>query len=531
MASHEFPRDGALSPLARLALCALAVSPFFSVYIHHYTAGSGLPTGFIQWDMPYYNANGRAVFERGNGFLYPNPYDPDPAAPAIYFHWFVWVLGFGITKLGFDPGTWFVTLGAVGGFLCAYLTLRLVDVLLPGQRFKAALYLLTMWGGGVFCLARLVVNAIEGRPLGDDLFAYDPFEGGFFLNWGRNLVLPTESWYHALVAASWLGVLTHRWALALGAAGALAATHPFTGLQLLLTLLAWAVITLPRREPRGVLRVSILLAILGVFAWYYGVYLESFPQHREIRRVWSLPWTLTALAIALGYGPVALLAAARVVADRWRPGWRVGFLAVCFGVSFLLANHQWFLRPRQPLHFTHGYVWMPLWLIGMPLAQRLLVAGWERLPRVAFTAVASSAFLVGVSDNALYVRKWWLDPRPGVYFTRDGWEMFGWIRAHDLHGVLVCRDKDLCYWSATYTSLRPFYGHEYNTPHYADRLGACLAFFDRGVCGDWLAQIDYILVGRGRAAGVLHTLAGCDARPWRVLHESGDIALLTWRTP
>src|SRR5438105_15936876 len=111
-----------------------------------------------------------------------------------------------------------------------------------------------MWGGGLLCLGRAAQNLLHGRPAAESLFAYDPFDGWWFQNWGRNLVFPTEAVYHALAAAVWLAVLGRRYALALAAAAFLAATHPFSGLQILLILLVWLSILFCRTRTWQVLQ-------------------------------------------------------------------------------------------------------------------------------------------------------------------------------------------------------------------------------------------------------------------------------------
>jgi hypothetical protein len=130
---NTVPEDGdqPTSPAWELLYATLAAAPFLSLYLAHYLLLSESATGFLLYDMPYYSAHGREVFERGNGFAHPNPYDPDPMAPAIYWHWFPWLLGFGITKLGLDPGVQFVMLGIVGALVCSWVTLRLVEAVLP----------------------------------------------------------------------------------------------------------------------------------------------------------------------------------------------------------------------------------------------------------------------------------------------------------------------------------------------------------------------------------------------------------------
>jgi hypothetical protein len=518
------------SRILRFAVCTIAVLPYLSITIHHYVSGNAVPTGFIQWDLPYYGANGRAVFERGNELAYPNPYDPSTDAPVIYFHWFVWVLGFGIVKLGLDPGAWFFGLGVAASLLCAFLTLRLVEIILPQTRFRTFLYLLTMWGGGFFCLGRAVANVAEGRPLADHLLAYDPFEGGWFLNWGRNLTIPTEALYHALVVASWISVLRDNWSLALFAAGAMASTHPFTGLQLLLGLFIWSSwLLVKERSSRRLVCFLALVLMLALFAWYYGFFLESYPQHREIRKVWSLNWTLGLLTTVLAYGPVGALALGRLFCRRPSLDSAVSFFVTTFLVSYLLANHHWFTTPRQPLHFTHGYIWMPLWLIGLPFLQEQLIVWRRRLPTLAWAFASTGLFAMGVSDNAVYLADKWSQPTLGLYLSRDGWNMLRWMRDSHLEGVLFSQDEDLSYLSATYTSLRPYYGHYYNTPRYALRRAESNAFFIDGRAGNWLAGTNYILVDRPFTTRTLEILRHIDARPWHILYENGAYSLLAFK--
>jgi hypothetical protein len=498
----------------------VAVLPFLAVYVHHFTDARGVPTGFIQNDMPYYCANGRAIFERGNGLAYPNPYDPDPAAPVIYFQWLVWVLGFGVVKAGVDPGLLFVGVGLVGALACSWLTLRIVLVVLTGGRYRIGLFLLTMWAGGALCLARELVNALAQRPLGDDLFLYDPFGGWWFLNWGRNLIYPTESVYHALVAAAWLAVITrHPW-WALVPAGLLACTHPFSGLQLLLMLLTWYSIQLCRAFSWGALgRWLAVGSMVGLLLFYYLVFLESFEQHRALRRVWSLEWTLSAPAILFGYGPVAALAVARVFLQRKVLGWDMGFWATCFVVSFLLANHQWFVSPRQPLHFTRGYVWMPLWLMGLPALQSGLTYLGRSLRPAGFAAAVALGGTLACLDNALFLTAICLTPGVGYYLSPDEREALRWVDAHHCRGVLLSPNPDLSYLAATYTGLRPYFGHVYNTPNYLARRERMQAWRERGEWDDIFAAIDFVLVEKNVTASLPRSTQ------WTCVYENESLVL------
>lgn len=118
----------------------------------------------------------------------------------IYYHWLPWLLGFGIKVLGFDPGGWFLAAGLCAGVVFAVGTFRLVEAILPSRRHLPGLYLLSMWGGGLCVVTAVTCNWLFGLPLGFRLLRFDPFEGLWFLCWGRKCLYTTEATYHALVA-------------------------------------------------------------------------------------------------------------------------------------------------------------------------------------------------------------------------------------------------------------------------------------------------------------------------------------------
>lgn len=505
-------------------LAVLGALPFIGLVAHHVASGGGTATGFIQSDMPYYSANGRAAFERGDSVCYPNAYDPDASSPPVYFHWFVWLLGFGIVKLGLDPGFQFVVLGTTSAVLCAWVTLRLVRAAVPTPRFLGLLYLGTMWGGGLFCVAAALSNAASGLPLGRDLLRDDPAGGDWCLNWGRNLIYATEATYHLLMASCWLAVLERRWLAAFGAGVAVAATQPFTGLQALLILGAWAGFRFAAwpsvRRLGRVLGVSLALV---AFAAYYGFYLECFPQHRVLRQEWSLDWSLTARQEVLAYGLVGSLALCRLAADKCRIGRSGWFLLTALAVSFALINHDRIMRPRQPLHFTRGYVWLPLWLLALPLAQRLLARSRTRAAPFVLSAVVLAGTLL-LADNATFLAVRWRSS-DGFYLTAAERDMFSRVGRLGLRGVLLCPDGKLSYLAAAYTPLRPYCGHSFLTPDYARRVAEIEALFNRGDGGQWLDAIDYVLVpapAEARTKGLLQSRGAA----WQIVTNNDEWVLL-----
>jgi hypothetical protein len=354
---------------------------------------------------------------------------------------------------------------------------------------------------------------------------YDPAAGWWFLNWGRNLVYPTEATYHAVVAATWLAVLTGRWKLAVLGGAALAATHPFSGAQHLLVLGAgFAASLLVRRDRNslyGGLAVAMLLAIVG---WYYGIFLESFPQHARLRNVWSLAWTLTPITMLLAYGVVAVTAAVRLRQDRWRLTPTTGFLVTAFAVSLLLAKHDWIVAPHQPLHFTRGYVWTPLCLLALPLLQRGLVRVREARGAAATAVVIAACGAVAVSDNAAFLVRSWSNPYAGSpFYTSPGErEMFKWAHANHLNGVLATPYPNTSYLAATYTRMRPYYGHLYNTPDYRARVAQVESWLTTGK-PELSPAADYVLLERGQLGKF------ADRAAWAVAHENVEFVLLRRR--
>jgi len=140
----------------------VALMPFWSLFVAHSVRGQYLATGFIQYDQAYYVANGREIFERGNGLGYCNPYDTSVDAPVIYYHWLPWLFGVGVSLFNIDPGGWFLAIGIAAGIAFAFGTFRLVEAILPSPRFLPGLYLLAMWGGGLFVVTALCRNWFLG---------------------------------------------------------------------------------------------------------------------------------------------------------------------------------------------------------------------------------------------------------------------------------------------------------------------------------------------------------------------------------
>ncbi len=502
------PRDVAVA----FGWAVLAVLPFLSLHVAQYVRGPGVPTGFICYDLPYYVANGREIFERGNGLGYGNPYDPAAAPPAIYYHLLSWVFGCGVSVCGIPPAVLFLTVGVVAAVLFGYGTFRLVEAVLPGDGLVPPMFLLSMWGGGLFVLAALGGNLARGEAWHHDLFRLDPHDGWWFLNWGRNAVFPTEAAYHALSVQAWLGAVTRRHWRSVAAVAVLAATHPFSGIQQLLIIGAWLLLSaIGDRSARPPLAVLCLVGL--AFVGYYFGYLPRFPEHRQIFAEWSLDWTLPPATMLAAYGPVAMLAATRCWQDRrrWRPEMTFFVIAAC--VSLVLAKHEIVAPPRQPLHFTRGYIWMPLCLLGLPLVQRAAPAAaarWSHAARVGAAAVCCGLFCC---DNVAWLTSRWVSNGDELRTSRAMLDIFRQLDTRHERGVALIFHGDGTddnYLLATFTQLDPFIGHVFLCPDRDARYAALARWAETGSADPLFAAVDVLILPTRRtypvAAGAWETI-------------------------
>ena len=492
--------EGTQAPhvLSSWLLAILAVLPYLLVYVFHLLRqGPGLvATGFVHIYMPYYVANGRAVFERGNGFFGPNPFDPAPGAPAIYVHWFTWMLGFCVHVLGASPGALFAWIGVVAAVLFSRATLALVDRCGGRGPNRGVVFLMSMWGGGLATLATFLagVNGYARDRLSFPLHEFEAGSGWWFVYWGRNACFATESIYHILMIGAWLGAIRRRWHACFFCVFLLTTTHPFTGVQCLATFLTWLI--LGRFVPvAGRVPTWFALAVLAntvAFLGYYFVYLPRYPEHRALQAVWAIPWVERPVETLVAYLPVALLSLYRLRSDGWRPDRTVLFLLTSGAISFGLAHHDWFVPPHQPMHFSRGYVWMPLYIVGIPALRDVLL--WlGRLPARRLLVVLTFSAVMCLDNIAWLSRIGAGVGERGVYLSPGTFDVYRELSRRETRGILLCREQDVSYLAAVYTPARPYFGHHWNTPLFEEREQQVEDWYSSGREYDWLSRIDLVL--------------------------------------
>jgi hypothetical protein len=166
-------------------------------------------------------------------------------------------------------------------------------------------------------------------------------------------------------------------------------------------------------------------------------------------------------------------------------------LGVWAVVSFALANHEFALRPNiQPLHFTRGYVWMPLYILGVPT----LIAGvtWLREHRSRLAAIVGSAALMAVlvTDNVVFLATfhWRKETRQHEMWVMPGFRgLVDFLDRPEQAGSLVITplhpgyDYDhFPYLLTAYTPLRTWQSHAMNTPQSRQRHDEVIKLFATG---------------------------------------------------
>jgi hypothetical protein len=407
---------------------------------------------------------------------------------------------------GLDPGLIFVLFGFLAAVFCVRVAMALYRRVVGLERWTGWLGLIVfVWGGGVLVLAGATYILLTGERT-ESIFRYDPHVGWWFLNFGRNMYYPTEALYHALFLGCIVSILENRFGLALFVAFLTSVSHPFTGVQLLLILCVW---TFTERYFLENERVpwSLFLACCALFALHLGYYLwflNLFAEHRALMDLWAQAWVYRARNFIPAYLLVGGLAAWRVrrvelartafsqVHNRLFLAW--------FVVSFLLANHEFAMRPVQPIHFTRGYVWMPLFLLGAPALVRLFDHVSARLRRSGAVLATTIIMAVFLTDNALWLGSARLRGEQGFYLTPDEKELFQWLSSPQNRGFVVLGDdRAITYLATVYTPLRSWYSHQDNTPHARHRRQETREFFEEGVFLDRWRTMPLLIVER--AAG------------------------------
>ncbi|MBK9176289.1 MAG: hypothetical protein IPM46_08115 [Flavobacteriales bacterium] len=493
-------------PVLRILFAALLLAPVVLFYwAHFHPKNKGvLPTGFIQYDQPYYMANARQYLDGAtDGLRYALPFSPSADARPIHFQPQTVLLA-GLWRItGSDPGALFVAFGMVAALLCVLLALRVLD-LAVGTPSPPLLALLFIWGGGLIALTGLGFGLAHGqgwRLAAWGAFRFDPGHGWWFMNLGRNLIFPLEAYYHALFFGMVLLIQRKQMVAAALMSALLALSHPFTGVAGLLVLLTWGIWErlIHHAAAASMVWLSAIVGFLLLLLAWHGLLLPVDGEHRSVMAQWKLPWMVEAISALQAYAIVGFAAAARLRSKERikdflaRP---MNRLLVAWAVVFLaLENHELVMEPIQPAHFTRGYAWTALFLIGAPA----LLEGWNWLKGRALrwgVALAVAALLL--LDNTAWFTMRAAESRNGVgdgiRISADHVDLYQWLeRELPEEELLVAEDPIVAYLALVYTHHRALYSHFANTPFAQQRAASVVDYFN-GRISDPLLEHGHIAI-------------------------------------
>lgn len=449
------------------------------------------PTGFTLDENVLYMSYAHQYLDQDHTSLfYSNPFDADPQSPNIYFQPVNFLFA-GLMKLGVDPG-WSITLfGLLMTFLCILLGIKILKLLLPDYKQQTFIATLFTWGGGLTVLAGLMgstfLQGYHTQHWMDGIYQADPANGWWGLNWGRTLFIPLEAYYHFLFLLNIYFILKQKWAAAACTALFLSISHPFTGIEFLLIMNGWLLLEKFIYKNKNIpwWYCGAILAVTLFHVWYYLIYLNSFPQHKQIFSQYSAGWTYSLLIAIPAYCLVAALSFLNAFINKpfkkflSIPHQR---LFLCWAIiAFLLSKHEWFIKPMQPIHFTRGYVWAGLFLFSLPALVWLINYLQQSTLRKWLLYGFTFIFL---SDNLIWSAKL-LTGTNNIewegHITNDTRQVLTFLKSNATNKDLLVGNASLVnYLANAYTHTNAWVSHPFNTPKREERIIQMQNFLETG---------------------------------------------------
>jgi hypothetical protein len=293
-------------------------------------------------------------------------------------------------------------------------------------------------------------------------------------------------------------LIRRQFAWTLAVAVLLSACHPFTGISLALVLAAYSAMELILKSGAASWRLLWgCCAVTLLHVGYYLGFLNRFADHRALEWPLDQPYLFWTLFPALYL--VGVFAFGRLT--RWKnlkpvlSDSRMRLALVWFAVIFALTQHDLVMPPKQPIHFAHGYDWMALFFLAtpalLPTIEKLLA-----IRRIPVRVVAVAGFLaVFLSDNILWFASF-ADrtvQSHAITLTREQKGVLDWLGRHAVaRSYVASSDQWINYLTPTYTNVRGWSGHDYNTPRGAERKRQVAETFAAGKLIPTTSPVYYI---------------------------------------
>jgi hypothetical protein len=238
-------------------------------------------------------------------------------------------------------------------------------------------------------------------------------------------------------------------------------------------------------------------------------YLAGFPDHHSVGEQYALNWRLRYFSMIPAYcivGFLSLYTISRLQKFSTFFAQPSNRLLLCwFLVAFILANHEVFIKPMQPLHFTRGYIWSSLFLLGIPAIHYLLSKSKNSLLG-KFVMIIS--LLLFFSDNLFWVFSRATKEATGISVPYISHEQDQILRQlQPLSGpqtLIIGGDNAIPYFSTVYTSGYPWLSHPFTTPFVDKKRQALETFIRQGIIDSAWHNKSLIFVFRKNNPEELH---------------------------
>jgi hypothetical protein len=380
------------------------------------------------------------------------------------------------------------------------------------------------WGGGILTLVGLAHAAAVRHLNALTVLHFDTGTGWWMLNFGRNLVYgPTEAYYHGVFLLCMLFLLWRRFSIAIALALLLSMSHPWTGIESSAIVMVYLVIErLCGDKSVKTAHIAGAVALFSLHIGYYMVFLNRFADHRVLQNQWKAQGVTRWLYVSSTFLPALFIVGLLALARLWRwPGFRRviqdprnRLFLVWFLIVFAITQHYRIISPIQPIHFAHGYDWIPLFFLGAPILLILL----ERLLSIKTSwlrVMALSAFLIFfLSDNIFWFATFMkTNTSQAVIITREQKEVLNWLnRTAVPPDMVVTADPMLGYLVSTYTRVRSWAGYGASTPYFELRTRESEQAFQNGLILPAWTSMHVFYIQR----------SGKDTQ-WKPPENSGDV--------
>ncbi len=507
----------------------LPMFAFFAGYLFNYNRDY-IPTGLIMEDNGLYLSYARQYADAGQlNLFYTNPFNDSGNYPPIYFQTQSILLAL-MMETGISAGFVMIIFVLLFSFLCFRLVIEIYDVLVPEGKYRSLSIILFAWSGGLLALAGIPVHFIrppDGQDFFDRIFFLDPAWGWWGLNLGRSLFITCEAFYHFFFLLSILMILKKKWKTALLSIFLLSISHPFTGVELLSILGAWLFIEKIVVRNKNIPWYFAIGAglIMAFHLYYYLYYLNQFPEHKSVSEQFSVNWRLRFFSMIPAYAivaPLAFLSIFKFSKPKLFFQNTYNRLFLCWLiVVLLLANHEMFMKPMQPIHFARGYDWMGFFLLGIPALQPIFNY-FNKIKRGRVLLVLFVCLFL--SDNFLWITNYirFTNKTTSVmYISPEQKQVLALVNEKsDNKTLIVSSDFELSLLSAVYSKAYPWISNPYTTPFNKQKREAYYHFITTGKTDpSWQGRkiififnkkdsVENAAAARNNAASLLHETAG-----------------------